>query len=162
LDNPKIVLRNTKEFGLGVFTKDALRKNEFICEFDGQIYDDYFEPWTQDLLNHTIQIGPAIWRDSKGLARYMNHSCEPNCGFDGKFRIVAMRDIKAGEHLTWDYEMSELNELWKLRCLCGLSSCRGIIGNHLNMPEATRLKYRGYLSAWITELYTKKKKAKKK
>ncbi|CAK5091412.1 unnamed protein product [Meloidogyne enterolobii] len=46
-----------------------------------------------------------------GLARYINHSCDPNCGTkiltindESKIVIFANRPIKAGEELTYDYQ----------------------------------------------------------
>ncbi|MBI4080023.1 SET domain-containing protein [Candidatus Kaiserbacteria bacterium] len=40
------------------------------------------------------------------IARYINHSCEPNCEaeiHDGRIYILSTRDIQAGEELTIDY-----------------------------------------------------------
>ncbi|MBX3022457.1 MAG: SET domain-containing protein-lysine N-methyltransferase [Bdellovibrionales bacterium] len=149
MDSAKVRIRRTKKFGRGVFAVKPIKKGEIIAAFDGEIYDDDFEPWTDDLLNHAIQIGPKLWRDSKGLARYVNHSCEPNCGIKSKVKIVAMRPIAKGEQVTWDYEMTEKNDWWKMRCRCGSTSCRKIIGNYKNMPRAIRKKYAGYISEWL-------------
>ncbi len=147
-DNRKVRVRKNK-FGRGVVAIKPIRKGEVVAVFDGPIYDDLFDGWTTDLLNHAIQIGPALWRDSLGLARYINHSCEANCGIKEKIKIVAMRPIAAGEEITWDYEMTEKNPWWKMRCRCGTASCRGVIGNYKNMPQAVRKKYRGFISQWL-------------
>src|SRR5215467_13545021 len=43
----------------------------------------------------------------KNTARYINHSCDPNCHteqFGNTIWIVAIRDIRAGEELTYNYE----------------------------------------------------------
>lgn len=149
MDNPKLYLKKTRKFGQGVFTRKAIRQGELIACFDGQRYDQHFEGWTQDLLTHTIQYGPNQWRDSKGIARYLNHSCEPNCGIRGLFRIVAMRDIAPHEQLTFDYEMTEKSDWYRLRCRCGSSRCRKIIGHHDRMPETIRKLYKGFLSYWL-------------
>lgn len=154
MDNRKAVVRRTKKFGRCVFALKKIKKGEEIASFDGRFFDNDFDDWTEDLLNHAIQCGPARWRDSKGIARLINHSCEPNCGIRGKFKVVAMRDIQAGEHITWDYEMTERSPWWKMRCRCGSVLCRGRIGNFRNMPKATRAKYKGYISRWLTSLYT--------
>lgn len=151
MDNPKVSIRRTKKFGKGVYADQKIRKGETIACFDGPIYDDDYEPWTDDMFNHAIQIGPALWRDSKGCARFLNHSCEPNCGIKGLNRVVAMRAIAAGEQITWDYEMTEKNKYWKMNCQCGSTLCRGRIGHYKNMPAAIRKKYAGYISDWITE-----------
>ncbi len=149
MDNPKVFLKRTRKFGKGVFTKAPIKKGELIAKFDGTIYDDDFEPWTEDLYNHCIQFKKAAWRDSKGIARWTNHSCDPNCGIRGLFSIVAMRDIEAGEQITWDYEMTEKNKDWKMKCKCGSPLCRKTIGNYVNMPKNIRKKYKGYISKWL-------------
>ncbi len=71
-----------------------------------------------------------------------------------------MRDINSGEQITWDYEMTEKNEHWKMKCKCGNKSCRGVIGNYKNMPLAIRKKYAGYISDWLIKPKTKKKTVK--
>ncbi|MGE0763074.1 MAG: SET domain-containing protein [Bdellovibrionales bacterium] len=151
MDSRKVAVRRTKKFGRGVYAIKPIRKNEVIAVFDGVILDDDFEPWTEDLLNHAIQFQKACWRDSKGIARLVNHSCDPNCGIKDLFKIVAMRAIAPGEQITWDYEMTEKNDWWKMRCRCGSPICRRWIGNYSNMPRATRKKYAGYISDWLTK-----------
>jgi hypothetical protein len=36
------------------------------------------------------------------VGMYINHSCTPSCEIDG-FNVVALRDIMAGEEVTFDY-----------------------------------------------------------
>jgi SET domain-containing protein len=150
MDNPKVVVKKTQKYGRAVFAKANIRKGEVIAVFDGPILDDDFEPWTEDLLNHAIQFDKAKWRDSKGCARFINHSCEPNCGIKKLFKVVAMRAIRKGEEITWDYEMTEKSKWWKMKCRCGSPICRKTIGNYLNMPKKIREKYHGYISEWLT------------
>jgi len=63
------------------------------------------------------------------IARHINHSCEPNCDPEiirGHIWIVALRDIAAGEELTYDYGYDY--DLWDEHpCLCGKPSCLGYI-----------------------------------
>jgi hypothetical protein len=56
-----------------------------------------------------------------GLARFINHSCEPNCGVEkwevnGEERcaIFALRDINSGEELTFDYKFQSFSALVRL------------------------------------------------
>lgn len=149
MDNPKVTVRRTRRYGRGVFATSPLRKGEVIAAFDGRFYDDDFDEWTEDLLNHTIQCGRALWRDSRGCARYINHSCDPNCGIRGKYKVVAMRDIAKGEQITWDYEMTEKSDWWRMRCKCGSPLCRKRIGDYRRMPRSIRRKYRGFISEWL-------------
>ena len=62
-------------------------------------------------------------------ARFLNHSCEPNCETvieDGRVWIVANRDIKAGEELTFNY-CYDLEDYREYPCLCGAPQCVGYI-----------------------------------
>jgi hypothetical protein len=61
------------------------------------------------------------------LARFVNHSCEPNCVSPTDHLEFAIRDIEPGEQLTNDY--ATLNLTWKLEaCRCGAPTCRGTVG----------------------------------
>ena|SRR3989338_1360511 len=62
-------------------------------------------------------------------AKYINHSCSPNCESDikdGHIWIVALRDIKEGEELTYDYSY-DLDEFDEYPCKCGSEKCFGYI-----------------------------------
>ncbi|VDK35697.1 unnamed protein product [Gongylonema pulchrum] len=64
------------------------------------------------------------------LARFINHSCQPNCyakivSVEGEKRIViySKQPINKGDEITYDYKFPiEEN---KIDCLCGAPSCRG-------------------------------------
>ena len=67
-----------------------------------------------------------------GLARFINHSCEPNCftrivSVDGIKRIfiLAKRDIAPGEELFYDYKFEFEADEDAVECRCGAKSCRG-------------------------------------
>jgi SET domain-containing protein len=63
-----------------------------------------------------------------GIARYINHSCTPNCDYridNRRVFIHAARDIPAGEELTIDYSFSPEGE--RVPCRCGSPDCRGQI-----------------------------------
>jgi len=148
MDNKKAEVRDTDKYGKGVFATEDIKKDEIVAEFDGKIYE-YEDDFSEDVLNHAIQFEKRRWRDSDGIARIINHSCEPNCGVKDLFKIVAMRNIKKGEELTWDYEMTEDNIDWRMKCRCNTPCCRRVIGRYKNMPEKTRKKYKGYISDWL-------------
>ncbi|HMN67598.1 MAG TPA: SET domain-containing protein-lysine N-methyltransferase [Bdellovibrionales bacterium] len=150
MDSAKVTVKRTKKYGRAVYAKTRIRKGEVIAAFDGPCFDDDFEGWNEDLLNHAIQYGKTRWRDSKGIARLINHSCEPNCGIKSLFKIVAMRAIAPGEEITWDYEMTEKNRHgWRMKCRCGAKSCRRVIGDYAKMPRSVRRRYAGYISEWL-------------
>jgi len=62
-------------------------------------------------------------------ARFLNHSCEPNCEalfVDGRIWIVAIRDVRAGEELTFNYSY-DLEDYREHPCRCGAKGCVGFI-----------------------------------
>jgi uncharacterized protein len=65
----------------------------------------------------------------KNTARYINHACDPNCQteqYGNTIWIVAIRDIEAGEELTYNYGY-ELNDEPVEPCYCGARHCCGYI-----------------------------------
>ncbi|KAH7166246.1 histone H3 methyltransferase complex protein [Dactylonectria macrodidyma] len=70
-----------------------------------------------------------------GIARFINHSCMPNCTakiikVEGSKRIViyALRDIAMNEELTYDYKFErEIGSLDRIPCLCGTTACKGYL-----------------------------------
>ncbi|MDP1629110.1 MAG: SET domain-containing protein-lysine N-methyltransferase [bacterium] len=147
MDNPKVIVKETGKYGKGLFAREKIFKDEIIAEFDGKIYDSSTN-WTKELEDHVIQFSKNNWRGSNGIARLINHSCEPNCGIKDLFKIVSMREISPREEVVWDYEMTE-NHTWRMECKCGHSSCRKIIGAYDNMPQNVRGKYGDYISEWL-------------
>ena len=152
MDNHKIIIGDNR-FGKCLIAKDDISQNEIIAEFDGKIYEAMrCTDLPKDIADHAIQFGGHKWKDSKGIARYINHSCEPNCGIKGLFTLVAMHDIKKGQELTWDYDMTEDSD-WRMECLCNTPSCRKIIGSFSLVPDTVRQAYSGYISDWLVEKY---------
>ena len=83
------------------------------------------------LLVLTLAIGDGIGNS----ARWINHSCDPNCEADeegGRVFIKALRNIRAGEELSYDYGLI-IDEPYtkKLKaeypCWCGSRQCRGTL-----------------------------------
>lgn len=112
------------DFGWGIFAQKDYAPNEFI--FRGKALR------FQQRDSHTVQVG---W-DKHALmdlpATLINHSCEANTGIKdneyGAYDFFAVRPIKAGEQLTWDYGCAEfetltVNDIFK-ECLCGSAKCR--------------------------------------
>ncbi len=62
-------------------------------------------------------------------ARFLNHSCAPNCEAEldsGRIWISALRDIQAGEELTFNYGY-DLDDYREHPCRCGAAGCVGYI-----------------------------------
>jgi hypothetical protein len=93
-------------------------------------YDDLIDRWT--------------FHDGRGwrvlcwdLGRYMNHSCEPNCGGSEFWFEVALRDIEVGEQLTNDYATLYMRPSEVFDCRCGAPTCRGAATHSAPQAVAT-------------------------
>mgnify|MGYP000235026101 FL=1 len=63
-------------------------------------------------------------------AKYINHSCDPNCDVDiikGKIWISAIKDIKKGDELSYDYGFGYDKDFRQFPCKCGSKICCGYI-----------------------------------
>lgn len=150
-DNVRIVIRECR-LGIGVFASRDMRPGEFVAGFYGEIYvAKRASLLPASVRNHAIQFSTNQWRDSVGVARYLNHSCEPNCCVNGEFDVTTLRTIKAGEELLWDYSTTE-NSDWVVPgriCLCGSSNCRGTIPPYRELSITERMSVSHRIANWI-------------
>ena len=67
---------------------------------------------------------------ANNTARLINHSCSPNCEVDGKglkLWIYALKDIKKGEELSYDYGFGYDENYKDFVCKCRAKNCCGYI-----------------------------------
>jgi SET domain-containing protein len=153
---PKLLmeLRPSGISGIGVFAVRPIRKGLKIA--DGIAEEDYEDlvPW--DLLkrfDRSIQkkirdfcigtpegfIPPENLDFNKlSIEWYLNHSCNGNVGFKHNGDFVAIRNIKKGKELTYDYGLAESNPRFRMRCKCGSKKCRMTITGDDWKKEAFR------------------------
>ncbi len=108
--------------GLGIFAHDTIRRGEYL-EYTGELISH--EEADRRGGKYLFEINSKVTVDGKGrdnLARYVNHSCKPNCESDTRgthIYIVALRTIQPGEELTYDYGKEYVDEFIKPRgCKC--------------------------------------------
>ncbi len=95
---------------------------------------------------------------------YINHSCDGNTWYLNPDLLVARRDIKKGEEITYDYVLTEANPEWILaeKCLCGASNCRGkVTGNDWKI-ERLQAEYENHFFPHVNKLIQKSKLEEKK
>ena len=154
---PPVEVRESDIQGRGVYASRAIRKGTWIIEYTGERISHAEADMRYDDENmerhHTFlfTIDEHICIDAfigGNEARFVNHSCDPNCETvlaEGEIHIVAMRDIAAGEELTYDYgytldEESVEEALRRYPCRCGASSCKGTILRLEKTVKAETLK----------------------
>eukprot|EP01102_Stenamoeba_stenopodia_P007172 TRINITY_DN2005_c0_g1_i2.p1 TRINITY_DN2005_c0_g1~~TRINITY_DN2005_c0_g1_i2.p1 ORF type:complete len:155 (-),score=32.71 TRINITY_DN2005_c0_g1_i2:255-719(-) len=107
-------LRRSPVSGLGHFATKKIPKGEVLVIWRGRDVDKAGvmaipleeEDYTLQLDEDRFQIATVF--GVREPADYVNHSCDPNGGFNGETTLVAMRDIEPGEEITFDYAMAEV------------------------------------------------------
>ena len=138
----RIQMRKSGVHGKGVYSVAPLRKGEVIVEYKGEVIS-----WQEALRRHPhdpadpdhtfyFHIDDKNVIDGKhqgNLARWINHACTPNCEadeVDGRVYIKALRAIKPGTELFYDYGLI-IDERYspklkkQFECRCGTKDCRG-------------------------------------
>ena len=142
--SPKIAVRDSPIHGRGVYAARDIRAGERIVEYTGEIISwkeaDRRPASDPDDPHHTflfsLDDGKRVIDANVGgnAARWINHSCAPNCETEetdsGRVFIEAMRDIRRGEELHYDYCLIVDEKITKklkrqYQCLCGAPKCRG-------------------------------------
>ena len=140
-DSRKTQVRLSPVHGKGVFALRALPAGSRIFEYVGAVIT-----WPEALRrhphdpsnpNHTfyfhIDENHVIDGNEGGnSARWINHSCDPNCEAeetDGRVFVNALRNLQPGDELSYDYRlMIEARYTPKLKkeyeCRCGSRNCR--------------------------------------
>ncbi|CAG9317409.1 SETD2 [Blepharisma stoltei] len=134
----------TENRGWGLAAGQFIKKGTFVIQYLGEIYsidspigikrlEKYRGKECTYLMStsHNEVIDPT----KKGnLARFINHSCEPNCETQ-KWNVLgeicvgifAKRDIYEDEELTFDYRF-DTHKTSLTKCLCGAAKCRKYLG----------------------------------
>jgi len=106
--------------GLGLFAENDIPKDDFIIEYKGPLLTDEEAEEKGGLYLFDVTDTPFTIDGSgrENTARYINHSCKPNCVpyADGKRIVIyAKKNIKAGEELTYNYGKEYMKDL---NCKC--------------------------------------------
>ncbi|GAV08813.1 hypothetical protein RvY_18452 [Ramazzottius varieornatus] len=135
-------LFKTDKKGFGVRCLKPIRRGSLICEYVGEVVSwEVFrgrseKQYNNNLHHYCLKLDSTKVIDAYsqgGIARFINHSCEPNShtqnwvvkGRD-RIAIFASKDIPAGEEITYDYKFESFDV--QQPCFCGSKNCRGFTG----------------------------------
>ena len=143
--------------GRGLFARRRIRRGEIVAIKGGHVYDARTLAKIKGrIADSYIQIADGVFFGARTAAEvrrnkmFINHSCAPNLGIRGQIVFVALRDIRAGEELTYDWAMEEHGRD-RTRCRCGVRRCRGVLtGRDWMIPRLQR-RYRGYFSSYLED-----------
>ena len=121
----------------GLFASKSISKGEKVIEYKGKKYthkqvdeNDKFDN-SKAIYLFTLNDKYVLDGDTNtNTAKYINHSCDPNCDVDiikGKIWISAIKDIKKGDELSYDYGFGYDKDFRQFPCKCGSKNCCGYI-----------------------------------
>lgn len=149
--------------GEGLVSKNIIRKGQLAFVATGRVRHAIFKGDDCYLYPDWYMVDDGTWIDITYPYVKTNHSCDPNLGILMGRCFVALRDISAGEELTFDYSLTDDEEIWymaKGRCLCDSSDCRETIGAIQTLPIAYYNKSYPYISKYFVDLYNNIKMSK--
>ncbi|KAA8546452.1 hypothetical protein F0562_002809 [Nyssa sinensis] len=131
--------------GYGLQLLEDISRGQFLIEYVGEVLDmhayearqrEYASKGHKHFYFMTLNGSEVIDACAKGnLGRFINHSCDPNCRTEkwmvnGEVCVglFALRDLKKGEEVTFDYNYVRVFGAAAKKCVCGSPQCRGYIG----------------------------------
>ena len=121
----KLILKQSKKHGLGLFSQIPVEKDELLILFGGYIdkkpgNDGYF-----------LEIIPGFYLNNSldnpkdDISNFLNHSCEPNTAIRNVISVYALRSINPGEEITIDYFLNrDISKYPDFQCNCGSPNCK--------------------------------------
>lgn len=161
-------VRGSEIQGWGLYAERPFSKDDIVAEYMGEYVQnpiaDKREKIYEDnrIQDYQFRVSYELVIDATkhgGFARYINHSCDPNCVakiIDGeppnqhlkRVMVVAQQDIGPGEEITYDYQFPiELDLSQRIPCTCGARNCRGFmnwdINDSISLPQQDKNKVMG-------------------
>lgn len=151
----KVDVIHTEKKGFGLRALAPISAGTFVYEYIGEVIAEskfrkraqfYEQSGVKHFYFMMLQKGEFIDATAKGcLARFCNHSCNPNCYVDKwvvgdklKMGIFSKRQISPGEEITFDYNVDRYGSEAQ-PCYCGEANCIGFLGGKTQTEAASKL-----------------------
>ncbi|KAJ6115033.1 hypothetical protein N7486_000811 [Penicillium sp. IBT 16267x] len=134
----------TEDRGYGVRSNRSFEPNQIIVEYTGEIITQsecerrMRNVYKNNECYYLMYFDQNMIIDATrgSIARFVNHSCQPNCRMEkwtvgGKPRMALFagdRGIMTGDELSYDYNFDPYSNKNVQQCRCGAPNCRGILG----------------------------------
>lgn len=146
----EVLVNDSPIGGKGLFVNEVVKKGQKILKFDGPIIS-WDETVKRGRENHVVPIGIEKYVDIGERESFVNHSCDPRAGFSDETTLIALRDLKKGDEITFDYSLVTADG-WTMDCRCGSKNCRGTIGDYAELPKELKEKYKAVTPPWMLKL----------
>ncbi len=154
-----VVVKKSKIQGKGAFANENFKKGEVVLKIDdSHIITDYstLTKYQKKYQCDWLENSKCILMQSP--ERYINHCCDPNTYIKtvrGVRIVWAMRDIKKGDEITYDYAVNGYYDT-ATKCRCGSKKCRKTLNfNFFELPRNRQIEYLPYLDIWFKREFKK-------
>jgi SET domain-containing protein len=145
---PEVEVRATNGFH-GVFAIRDIHRGERFIPVEGEI--------RASPTRYSIQIGRDRHVDASHDDppwKFMNHGCDPNVALSDDGRcFVALRDIRPGEEIRFNYLTTEWEMAEAFQCHCGAANCYGLIAGFKNLDYPSQMALLGRTTEHIREMF---------
>ncbi len=127
--------------GRSLIASGPLEKETAVALFAGPRVA--FRDIPDDEVKFALLLEGDDWIIPDTAARFINHSCEPNCRVDDSLEVVTLREVASGEDLTVSYNRLTMAEYlrapecyfwdprWSFACGCGSARCVGNVDRYI-------------------------------
>ncbi len=137
--------------GNGLFAKVDIKKGTPIIRITGTILPK--KDVTRPVYVLQLDDDLFIQADEGAMDDNLNHSCNPTCRIDREsLQAIAIRDIKAGEEITFNYNTTEYDMVANgdaFKCHCGSEECIGEVQGFKHLPMEKKKKIRDILLPYL-------------
>jgi hypothetical protein len=140
---PSLVEKNN--YGKCLIATMNIGEGIIVAKFDGEwlkYKNDEMKPIPDEVpaedINHFLIVDEENLIIPKTSARYINHSCDPNCKINNDLEVVTMRPVNHGEELTISYNIIDKKWIdatwdsrWNFKCACNSPICQGMIDRYV-------------------------------
>lgn len=129
------------QYGKCVVASEDIPAGKVVERFDGPVMK--YEDVPDEEACYAACQSDGLCMIPMTSARYLNHSCNPNCFIDANGDVITKRLVREGEELTFDYvtlsraafeqnpEAYFWDPRWTFTCLCGAANCYGKIDRYM-------------------------------
>lgn len=138
--------------GRGVYARRGIDTGQLLVVWGGSVLTRAeLARRPKKLRRLTLQVDDDAYlvSDLEGPADWVNHSCAPNAGLRGQISLVALRPIRAGEEICFDYATTDASDYDEFDCRCGTELCRGRVSALDWMRPEIQTRLAGHFSPYV-------------
>jgi len=141
MDRNRFIIKPCQH-GLGVFANVNFHAQDIITTMSGRlITGPAAAALKPDEMANSIQIAESSYLEVGSPYVYFNHSCQPNAGLRPSLELVALKNIKKGDEIFFDYSTTMGDGTWQMECHCQSSQCRKLIIDFWYLSPSLQTEY---------------------